>query len=100
MMQGCPSQEQARCLKAAPHDEFLEFCAASISGELTDDEQKRLQDHLAFCASCRKALRQYESIVHGVIPTIAVSEEPAPRLADNAWSEEKCRPRAARPPLP
>ncbi len=58
------------------HNEFLELCAASTSGELSDDEQKRLQEHLAACAACREALGQYESIVSDVIPAIAAGEEP------------------------
>ena len=72
-----------------PHDEFLELCAASTSGELTDDEKKRLQEHLAVCASCQEALRQYESIVGDVIPAIAASEEPEHIKANNAWSHEQ-----------
>lgn len=72
------------------HDEFLELCAASTSGDLTDDEQKRLKAHLAVCASCREALRQYESIVSNVIPAIAASETPGnlPTTAGD-WSQEK-----------
>ncbi|HWZ75124.1 MAG TPA: zf-HC2 domain-containing protein [Candidatus Sulfotelmatobacter sp.] len=72
-----------------PHDEFLELCAASTSGELTDDEKKRLQEHLAVCASCQEVLRQYESIVSDVIPAIAASEEPEHIKANNAWSHEQ-----------
>jgi hypothetical protein len=75
--------------QSEPHDEFLELCAASSTGELSDDEQKRLQEHLAVCASCREALRQYESIVSNVIPAIAASEaaENAPTNTGD-WSQE------------
>lgn len=72
-----------------PHDEFLELCAASTSGELSDDEQKRLQEHIAICASCREALRQYESLVNHVIPAIAASDAPKGIETDNDWSQEK-----------
>jgi len=75
--------------QSGPHDEFLELCAASTSGELTDDEQKRLQEHLAICASCREALRQYESIVGDVIPAIAAGEEPEPIQPAETWSQEQ-----------
>ena len=61
---------------SGPHDEFLGLCAAATSGDPTDDEQKRLQEHLAVCASCREALRQSESMVSNVIPAIAAGEEP------------------------
>jgi hypothetical protein len=75
--------------QGGPHDEFLELCAASTSGELTDDEQKRLQEHLAVCAACREALRQYETIVSDVIPAIAASEEPERVLPSETWSQEQ-----------
>ena len=73
-----------------PHDEFLELCAASTTGELSEDEQKRLEQHLAVCASCRQVLRQYESIVGNVIPSIAASEVPEnPSATTGDWSPEK-----------
>ena len=60
--------------QSGPHDEFLELCAASTSGELSEEEQKRLREHLAICAACREAVREYESIVNDVIPAIGASE--------------------------
>ena len=78
--------------QSGPHDEFLELCAVSTSGELTDDEQKRLGTHLAICASCREALRQYESIVEHAIPAIAASEEPGHEQPDQTWSQEQQEP--------
>ncbi|HKV80553.1 MAG TPA: zf-HC2 domain-containing protein [Candidatus Sulfotelmatobacter sp.] len=76
--------------QSGPHDEFLELCDASTTGELSDDEQKRLKQHLAVCAPCREALRQYESIVSDVIPAIAASETPqnVPSTTGD-WSQEK-----------
>jgi hypothetical protein len=72
-----------------PHDEFLELCAASTTGELSDDERDRLRQHLAVCASCREALRQYESIVDNVIPAIAASQAPENVPATTGdWSQE------------
>jgi hypothetical protein len=72
-----------------PHDEFLELCAASASGDLTEDQQKRLQEHLAVCASCRETLRQYETIVNDVIPGIAAGEEPERVQPSEAWSQQQ-----------
>src|SRR5579863_581054 len=73
-----------------PHDEFLELCAASTTGELSNDEQRRLEQHLAVCASCREALRQYESIVSDVIPAVAAGEAPENVPANTGdWSQEK-----------
>jgi Anti-sigma-K factor rskA, C-terminal/Putative zinc-finger len=75
--------------ESGPHDEFLELCAASTTGELSDDEQKRLRQHLAVCASCREALGQYESIVSNVIPAVAASEAPANLPDTRDWSQEE-----------
>jgi peptidoglycan hydrolase CwlO-like protein len=78
--------------QSGPHDEFLELCAVSTSGELTEEEQNRLQEHLAVCPSCRKALRQYESVVDRAIPAIAATEEPEnieKALFDRIAREEK-----------
>ena len=90
MIQGSSKLGAGALPQSGPHDEFLEFCAASTSNELTDDEQKRLQAHLGVCASCREALRQYESIVSNVIPAIAASEAPenVPTTVGE-WSQEK-----------
>jgi hypothetical protein len=87
MIQGSAKAGAAALSQSGPHDEFLELCAASTSSELTDDEQKRLRDHLAICTSCREALRQYESIVSDVIPSIAASEEPEHGQSAETWSQ-------------
>jgi hypothetical protein len=57
-------------LPSGPHDEFLELCAVSTSGQLSEEEQNRLQEHLAVCPACREALREYESVVNDAIPAI------------------------------
>ena len=72
-----------------PHDEFLELCAVSTSGQLTQEEQKKLEEHLAVCPSCREAVKQYEVVVAHAIPAIAADEvhedlEPGP-----AWSQQR-----------
>lgn len=71
-----------------PHDEFLELCALSTAGQLSEEEQNRLQDHLAVCSDCREALRQYESVVEDAIPTIGAGQstemDPGP-----GWSQSK-----------
>jgi hypothetical protein len=43
-----------------PHDKFLELCALSTSGNLTEEEQKDLQAHLAECQDCRLAVKEFE----------------------------------------
>ena len=90
MIQGLSNLGAGALSQSGPHDEFLELCAASTTGELSDDEQKRLKQHLSLCAPCREALRQYESIVGDVIPAVAASETPqnVPSTTGD-WSQEK-----------
>ena len=54
-----------------PHDEFLELCALATSGSLTESEQRRLQAHLSCCQECRNAIREFDTVVDEVIPSIA-----------------------------
>jgi hypothetical protein len=90
MIQGLSSPGAGPLPQSGPHDEFLELCAALTTGDLSDDEQRKLKAHLAVCASCRDTLRQYESIVTNVIP--AVSAESSENTAvDNSWSQQEQR---------
>jgi hypothetical protein len=74
-----------------PHNEFLELCAVSTSGQLTEEEQKRLQEHLAVCESCRETLKQYETVVNLAIPTLVANETDVDVGAGPDWSEYKQR---------
>lgn len=72
-----------------PHDEFLRLCALAVSGQLSTEERKQLQDHLVGCPSCREAMQQYEVIARQVLPAMApefLSEMPDD---DPAWSPDK-----------
>ncbi len=75
-------------LPSGPHDEFLELCAVSTSGQLSEEERNRLQEHLAVCPACREAFRQYQSVVNDAIPAIGAEQssriEPGP-----AWSQAR-----------
>jgi hypothetical protein len=72
-----------------PHDEFLELCAVSTSGQLSEEDQRRLQEHLAVCSSCRDALQQYEAIIRHAIPAMGAEETPEHLEAGPRWSEEQ-----------
>ena len=72
-----------------PHDEFLELCAVATSGQLSADEHKRLQEHLAECSSCREAMQQYEAIAGKVIPALAPELMSDPHHEDPDWSENR-----------
>ena len=54
-----------------PHEEFLELCAVSTSGDLTEKEQKKLQAHLAGCAECRQAMSEFEAAVDVGVPLLS-----------------------------
>ena len=53
--------EGERWSEMEPHDKFLELCAISTSGDLTEEEQKDLQAHLAECPECCQALKEFEA---------------------------------------
>ena len=53
------------------HEEFLELCALSTSGDLTEEEQMKLHVHLAGCAECRQALREFETAVDVGMPLLS-----------------------------
>ena len=78
--------EGAESLSDPLHDEFVELCALSTSGELTPEEMSRLADHLEICSSCRERQKQYDSVVSQVIPQLA----PDSQVADDdpSWSHE------------
>jgi len=72
-----------------PHDEFLELCAVATSAQLTQEERRKLQEHLAVCPSCREAAKQYESVVAHIIPSIAAEEVPDDIEPGPFWSEQR-----------
>jgi hypothetical protein len=72
-----------------PHDEFLELCAVSTSGQLSEEDQRRLQEHLAVCSSCREALQQYEAIIRHAIPAMGAEEIPENLETGPRWSEDQ-----------
>ncbi len=72
-----------------PHDEFLELCAVSTSGHLSEEDQRRLQEHLAVCSSCRDALQQYEAIIRHAIPAMGAEETSEHLETGGSWSEKQ-----------
>ncbi|HXM93625.1 MAG TPA: zf-HC2 domain-containing protein [Candidatus Dormibacteraeota bacterium] len=73
----------------ATHDEFLQLSALATSGELTEEERKKLETHLLSCASCRQAIKDYETAAGGAVRALAC-DFPAERMgADPSWSVEK-----------
>jgi hypothetical protein len=77
-----------RC-RINPHEEFLELCAVSTSGELTKEERRRLDEHLEGCASCREALNQFQKTVKTAVPVIAAERPQEDPQLDESWSPDK-----------
>jgi putative zinc finger protein len=71
------------------HDEFLELCAAAIAGELHDEEQARLDEHLAVCPECRRAGSEYEiAAIKGVATLAEDLDLKDQESVDRSWSVE------------
>ena len=64
-------RESGKWSELGPHEEFLELCAVSTSGDLTEEEQNKLTTHLAGCPECRKALKEFEAAVDVGVPLLA-----------------------------
>jgi hypothetical protein len=57
------------------HEEFRELCALATSGDLSEQEQERLDEHLAGCSECREALGEFEAAATIGVPLL-LSEMP------------------------
>jgi hypothetical protein len=53
------------------HDEYLELCALSTAGDLTKEEERRLQAHLSACVDCRQALKEFQAAAAVGMPLLA-----------------------------
>ena len=79
-----------------PHDKFLELCAISTSGDLTEEEQKDLEAHLAECPDCQQALKEFEAAVDIGVPLLhsqlssPESFEPNPPSTEAAKAAVAC----------
>jgi anti-sigma-K factor RskA len=72
----------------APHEEFLELCAAATAGELASDEQARLDTHLEGCAECQRTMKEYEvAAQHGAALASKFATEQ--NEIDRSWSVEE-----------
>src|SRR6202050_2979639 len=71
------------------HEKYLELCAASTAGELSGEEERTLEEHLAVCASCREAKRKFEMTVQRAVPALADDLASHTVGSDTSWSLEK-----------
>ncbi len=72
----------------APHEEYLELCAAAAAGELSPKERAKLDVHLVECADCRQAMREYEVVITNGVPSLASELARNEESADGSWSVE------------
>jgi len=75
------NRKQGKWSQMRPHEEFLELCAISTTGELTEDEQVKLREHLAVCSECRQALREFETAADVGVPLLS-AELAVPNLPE------------------
>lgn len=71
-----------------PHEEFLELCSLSAGPGLTPEDQARLNEHLAGCAECREAAKEFEIVVTEAVPALAGDLAPQSETEDPAFSLE------------
>jgi len=92
MVEGKGKPEEDSRRGAGPHEEFLELCAVATSGNLSEEEKKKLNEHLATCAECQKAAKEFQDVADKAIPALA--EELAPevnrgdRKEDSSFNQE------------
>src|SRR5581483_883887 len=53
------------------HQDFIELCALYSTGELPDDQLRRLDEHLQSCIDCRRALDEFHQITTMGLPSLA-----------------------------
>src|SRR5579864_2779418 len=85
--------------RMTPHDEFLELCAVSTSGELSQEEQRRLKEHLAVCPECRQALKEFEAVVDVGVPLLSSELSGLPPELPGALSADAPEPLTLKRPL-
>lgn len=75
-------------LRMGPHDEFVELCAVSTSGNLTEEEETKLKEHLSVCSECREALKEFQTTAEISLPLFAAEASRELRANSDGWSVE------------
>ena len=64
-----PRRCQRRCAlgkgaydKVSEHQEYLEMCALCMSGDISDEQLRKLDGHLEGCLDCRRAFNEFRVI--------------------------------------
>jgi hypothetical protein len=69
----------------ARHEEFQALAALATTGELTEEEWRRLDRHLIGCRACRKAMEQYAELAATVLPGWVAAETSGRDLEPDSW---------------
>lgn len=70
------------------HDKFLELCALSTSGDLTEKEREALCAHLEDCSECRQALKEFEAAAEIGVPLLHAHLSASNSLAQDSLPAE------------
>lgn len=57
-------------MSTEPHERYVELCAILTSGEITEEERRVLDAHLAHCPECRQSLREFEAVIAFGVPLL------------------------------
>jgi hypothetical protein len=80
---------QNKPLPPSAHEEYKKLCAFAATGELTESEQGKLQQHLRLCQPCREVRSQFEQLMDKVFPVLAAEDFEAGTKEDDVnWSPE------------
>jgi hypothetical protein len=77
----------------ARHEEFLELGAVSTTGSLSEAEEAKLEAHVAKCADCRAALKEFQEAAAIAGPLFAAEGSQESHLADETWSVDEAEKR-------
>ena len=69
------------------HEEFIQLCALSTSGELTETDRQKLDAHLAVCSECRETKQQFEAVTNQAIPAIGADQLEESLISDDPFGQ-------------
>jgi Putative zinc-finger len=71
------------------HEQFEQLCALAAGGQLTAEEQRRLDEHLEDCAECRAACMEFSLILRELPPDDDAADEKLVRHAEKSHLRER-----------
>lgn len=79
--------EESECA-VSDHDDYRILCAISISGCMTEDEERRLRSHLANCGECRRFVAEYGSVASAAMSSLVSDFPEEAEETPRDWSVE------------